>query len=238
MTSPMLNPDLDVDTLKNRFQEDNRILIEDFLTSEAAGAVQAAMNTQLQYELLFFLDGANRAASPAQMQALTNEQRQQLQQQIVDLASKGIGFLYCSYRMEKDSIAAAPPVLRELFDTMTGPDVIALIREISGKEDLQSASGQYTRYEPGHFLTRHSDDVTTEGRSLAYVMNVSSDWHTDWGGLLQFFTSDGKPRDAWVPGFNRLALFDVNHVHAVSYVTPFARAPRLALTGWFSRNAG
>jgi len=30
-----------------------------------------------------------------------------------------------------------------------------------------------------------------------------------------------------------LSLFDVRHVHSVTYVAPFAGAPRLSITGWF-----
>jgi len=51
------------------------------LTAEAAAAAHEAMKAQLQYDLLFFLDGANRVAAPAQMQALSSEQRQQLHRQ-------------------------------------------------------------------------------------------------------------------------------------------------------------
>ncbi|WP_338456665.1 2OG-Fe(II) oxygenase family protein [uncultured Alteromonas sp.] len=34
------------------------------------------------------------------------------------------------------------------------------------------------------------------------------------------------------PEFNTLSLFDVKHIHSVTYVTPFAKQPRYALTGW------
>ena len=64
-------------------------------------------------------------------------------------------------------------------------------------------------------------------------MSFTKDWHPDWGGLLHFFEDNGSPRDFWVPMFNSLTLFDVRHVHSVSYVTPFAKGQRLSLTGWF-----
>ena len=68
---------------------------------------------------------------------------------------------------------------------------------------------------------------------MAYVLSLTERWHPDWGGLLQFFEDNGTPRDAWVPGWNVLSLFDVRHVHSVTYVAPFAGAPRLSITGWF-----
>jgi Rps23 Pro-64 3,4-dihydroxylase Tpa1-like proline 4-hydroxylase len=51
--------------------------------------------------------------------------------------------------------------------------------------------------------------------------------------LLQFYQDDGTPRDALTPSFNAMTLFDVKHVHAVTYVAPFASKPRLAISGWF-----
>ena len=54
------------------------------------------------------------------------------------------------------------------------------------------------------------------------------------GFATKFYTADGIPRDAWTPRGGSLALFDVRHVHSVTYVTPWAGVPRLSLTGWFS----
>jgi Rps23 Pro-64 3,4-dihydroxylase Tpa1-like proline 4-hydroxylase len=65
------------------------------------------------------------------------------------------------------------------------------------------------------------------------VLGLSKAWHPDWGGLLQFYEEDGTPGDAWIPHFNCLNLFDIRHIHSVTYVTPFAGEPRLSLTGWF-----
>ena len=102
------------------------------------------------------------------------------------------------------------------------PDLFPVLRYVIDKHDT-----------PGQFLTRHKDDITAEGRRIAYVMGFSKDWHPDWAGLLNFYEDDGSGRDFWIPAFNSLSLFDVRHVHSVSYVTPFAKQQRLSLTGWF-----
>ena len=124
-------------------------------------------------------------------------------------------------------------IVHDVFDYLNSPDVFSLIEGITGHKALTYADAQYTSYSFGHFLTRHNDDVGEEGRRVAYVLGLSKDWHPDWGGLLHFFEEDGAPRDFWIPKFNTLSLFDVRHVHSVSYVTPFAQEPRLSLTGWF-----
>ena len=124
--------------------------------------------------------------------------------------------------------------LHQMFDFVNSDEMLSFISTITGQTDLTGADAQFTRYTSGQFLTRHKDDITREGRRIAYVMGFSEDWHPDWGGLLQFFENNGTPRDAWIPAFNSLSLFDVRHVHSVTYVTPFTRRPRLSLTGWFN----
>ena len=229
----MLNPLLDIPRLKADYAVDNRVRVDDLLTVESASRVRDAAGS-LPYDYLFFSAGENRVASPEQMAALSREQRGQLQQELNELAREGTGFLYGGYRMEGDHLADAPPVLRELFELINSESVLSLIREVSGIEEIYSASGQYTRYTAGNYLTRHSDNITAEQRRIAYVLGLTPAWHPDWGGLLQFFEPDGTCRDTWAPRVNSLALFDVRHVHSVTYVAPWAGAPRLALTGWFS----
>ena len=123
--------------------------------------------------------------------------------------------------------------LHEVFDYIGGEEVLSMIRKITSSNDITGAEPQYTRYTPGHFLTRHRDVVPGKGRRIAFVLGMTKDWHPDWGGLLQFYEENGTPRDAWTPRFNVLSIFDVSHIHAVTYVAPFAMVPRLSLTGWF-----
>ena len=111
--------------------------------------------------------------------------------------------------------------------------MLDFVKQVSGRNDVVSADAQYTRYSAGQYLTRHRDVVDRPPRRLAYVLGFTRNWHPDWGGLLQFYEDNGTPRDAWAPAFNRLVLFDVRHVHAVTYVAPFAGAARLSLTGWY-----
>ncbi len=40
--------------------------------------------------------------------------------------------------------------------------------------------------------------------------------------------------ESYVPRFNSMVMFKVPLMHCVSYVAPFAQAPRHSLTGWFT----
>jgi len=211
---------------------DDRIRVDNLLTPDTAADVLKAA-TSLPYDYLFFSGGQTRLATEAQMAALTPEQRRQLQQELNDMARQGVGYLYGGYRMENERLEKAPAILRELFDFMNSDSMLSLVRHITGISEVYCADGHFTRFVPGNFLTRHSDNVVAEQRRVAYVLNLTSTWHPDWGGLLQFFEQDGTPRDAWEPRFGSLSLFDVRHVHSVTYIAPWAEAPRLSLTGWF-----
>jgi len=167
------------------------------------------------------------------MRNLSPEDVQNLQQNIHRNASEGCGFLYGRNNITGQHRDKGPALLSEFADLLNSEYMLSLIRDISGYPDIQAASAQATRYLPGNFLTRHNDINREEGRRVAYVMSFTPEWHPDWGGLLQFYQQDGTPRDAWSPQFNTLTLFDVEHVHAVTFVAPYAKIPRFSITGWF-----
>ncbi len=232
----MLNATLDIDTLTARYAEDDRVRIESLLDTGFAERVQAACRDDISYEYLCHIDGQNLVLSEEQLRSLSPEQMAELQQKVTLAASEGVGFFYGGYQMGRAARQTDDQRLQfvhSLFDFVNSEEMLSFINRVTGRDDIVSADAQFTRYTPGHFLTRHKDDITRERREIAYVMGFSQRWHPDWGGLLQFFGDDGTPRDFWIPQFNTLSLFDVRHVHAVSYVTPFAKEPRLSLTGWF-----
>lgn len=232
-TLRLLNPDLDVDALRAEFARDERIRINHFLAPGVATQLRTLCENAVPFDHIYHVDGHNQVVSQAKMAALSAAQRDALGKKLSAQATQGIGFLYDGYRMAQKDEVPRLALLHEIFRMLNSPALLALIMAITGRDDLVDADAQVTRYLPGHFLTRHSDDVPREARRLAYVLNVTETWHPDWGGLLQFYTPDGTPRDAWPPGSNTLSLFDVRHVHAVTYVAPFAARPRLSMTGWF-----
>jgi Rps23 Pro-64 3,4-dihydroxylase Tpa1-like proline 4-hydroxylase len=163
------------------------------------------------------------------LRSLPEEDRDRLIQGVLEQASRGVGFWYERRAINLDDKG----LLGDLIKWLNSGETLALMARLTGVETYRSTIAQATRFNRGDFLTRHQDVVTEEQRQVAYVINLSPQWHPDWGGLLQFFQMDGAPRDAWAPDFNSLSLFDVSHVHSVTCVSPFASAPRLAVSGWF-----
>jgi SM-20-related protein len=232
----ILNPELDIQALAQNFAVDDRLRIPDLLQTELAEQIHAACRNDVPYEYLCHVDGQNIVIPPDELELIEPHGQQELQSKITDNASKGVGFFYSGYQMRRADRTSTDPklaFLHRVFEFINSHEMLAFIQTVTGQDDLKGADLQYTRYTSGHFLTRHKDDITSEGRRIAYVLGFSRNWHPDWGGLLQFFENDGTPRDAWMPALNTLSLFDVRHVHSVTYVTPFASEPRLSLAGWF-----
>ena len=232
----MLNPDLNIAALESAFAEDDRVRIENILDPEVAEQMRAICLSEVPFEFISYVDGKNVVIPPEEMRNLAPAQLQEFQRGMMQAASDGVGFFYNGYlmvRATRDSASDGMKFLHGVFDFLNSDEMLRLIMRVTGRDDLLSADAQFTRYTPGQFLTRHRDDIEVEKRKLAYVISLSKNWHPDWGGLLQFFDDDGVPRDSWAPMFNSMTLFDVRHVHSVTYVTPFAREPRLSLTGWF-----
>jgi len=232
----MLNPNLDIEALANEYAVDDRVRVKNLLDPDFAERLHGACRDDVPYEYICHVDGENVVIPEDELRGLSPRDQQGLQDNLIRAASDGVGFFYSGYQMRRAKIDADDEklgFLHQMFDFVNSEEMLSFIAAISGRSDLNNADAHYTRYTPGQFLTRHKDDITTEGRRIAYVMGFSKDWHPDWGGLLHFFADDGSGRDFWTPTFNSLSLFDVRHVHSVSYVTPFAKQPRLSLTGWF-----
>ena len=231
----MLNPELDIEALSNEFRKDHRVRIVNVLTDEVAGRIHAALATKVVYELAYVASNQNLSMSMEQLAALTPQQRRDLFSALYAEASHGVGFLYSRFHLNEAREHPDEDVrfLHEFHTWLNSPELFDVIQRISGVDDIAVTDAQATSYRPGHFLTRHRDDLSGQERRLAYVFGFSEAWHPDWGGLLQFFEDDGTPRDAWMPQFNSLSLFDVRHVHSVTHIAPYAASPRLSITGWF-----
>lgn len=230
----MLNPSLDRRALAEEFAIDQRICIDNVLRVEVAERVRAICAEKLSFDYVYFLDGAVRLSAEQEMASLDAEKKALISKSLMQNATHGIGYLYCGRVMKEGRIPTGDAAfLYDVFRYLNSPDMLQFVADITGRKDLERADAQYTRYSAGQYLTRHRDDIEGTTRRLAYVFGFTRRWHPDWGGLLQFYEDDGTPRDAWMPAFNRLSLFDIRHVHSVTYVTPFAGETRLSLTGWF-----
>ncbi len=229
-----LNPLLDQAGLATQFRDKGRVHVADFLAGDGAERLRAQLRGREDWRLvinqgdkLFELD------RPAQAQ-LSAAQAEQLEEAVNQAARRGFQFRFETIRVpdaERDRAADAS-LLAQLALFLSSDPVLALLRAVTGREDLRFADAQATAYGPRHFLTAHDDEVAGKSRAAAYVLNLTPEWRADWGGLLMFLGRDGHVAEAWAPRFNALNLFAVPQPHSVSYVAPFVPNRRYAVTGW------
>jgi len=231
MNTPF-NNDIDLSEFKNTFAENGKVRVNDVLPFENAAHLYQALSERFVFDNAMAIDGQNIVVSPDEWKALKDEQKKQTYFKLMENAAKGNGFSYGRKYITSDE---PDDLIRSFYTVLNSEDVLNVMSDLTGVGELNYASMQVTRFIPGQFLTRHKDVVDAEGRKLAYVFNLSPEWHPDWGGLLQFFNEDGTTSESWTPNFNTLSLFTVENIHSVTYLTPFAKKPRLSITGWFGK---
>jgi SM-20-related protein len=233
----VLNPDLDTARLAGEFARERRLQIPAILTGDAAERIHQCLSNDVPWNFACRLDGRDQLHTPEQLAALSPEARFQMGQRIFEQARAGFAFGFMSFPMVENyrSQRVKGLFLDRVIEALASPEFIGFARAVAGDASINKVDAQATRYTAGHFLTLH-DDAQYDGaeRRLAYVLNFSKDWRAEWGGLLQFLDGGGKVVESFVPRFNSLSLFAVPTPHIVSYVAPYAAAPRLSITGWFT----
>ena len=229
MADPALNPALDRQAIAAAYAREGRVHIPDVLTEDSAARIRRCLESETDWSLL---SGADTAQA-WRVAALAAADESRIMQQAYGQARDKFHYLYDGHSLTKEGEAYGNPAhyLATVTAFLNGDAVLDFIRAVTGQTDIAFASIQATRYRPGHFLNQH-DDHNDPRRRTAFVLNMTPNWRTDWGGALQFHDAAGT--QAWYPAFNALNLFRVPQAHSVGYVAPFAGAHRLSLTGWFT----
>ena len=242
MSSPIrlldINPALDRHALAASFAETGRVQIRDVLTEETARNLHAVVSRQTKWGLAWHAgaEGPHNIPEP-ELKRMPKEQQAAIQQQLyAAMRGTDYGFLYAQYPMVWAYLQGwAPGGPHEaVVDLINDEPLLALVRDVTGMDDLIKADAQATLYAPHHFLASHNDSHVAEGWRVAYVLNLcAEDWRPEWGGYLNFYDGEGDIIQGFKPRFNALNLFAVPQLHGVSYVPPFAPHARFAITGWF-----
>ena len=233
--SPALNPDLAarIPALKAQLAAARRVQVRDLLAPVYAERLAEAALSAPYVETV--LDQQDTAPSPEAMARLTPEQRAKVEAALAAIRARPFRY----YAFDNLPIEAqaqrgeGEAVWRELVAFLNGPEMLGLVRDLTGETGIDYADAQLTRFGPGHFLTTHDDAAEGKKRFVAYVLNLTRTWSIDWGGLLAFHGADGNVAEAWTPSFNVLNLLLVPQPHSVTLVSPQAQAARLSVTGWY-----
>lgn len=233
----MINRDLPVEELKERFARERRVLIDSILEPGAAEALYECLLREIPWELVFRRGTDVITLTGADLDRLPAREREQMMLAIQAQAQRDFQFVYWKFSMVDAYRRQVLPQLitHRLLEALASQATIELVRTVTGLSDISRVDAQATLYRPGNFLTAHSDEQVGEhNRRAAYVIQLCRNWKADWGGLLHFIDGRGAVTQTFTPRFNSMALFAVPQEHVVSMVATFAPGPRFGITGWFT----
>lgn len=233
-----LNPGINRAAVAAQLAQQRYAQVPDALDAHAADALWQVLARQTPFGLAFAGDGTphGRFVPPEDMRGLTPAQKAGFGNAAASAAAAGrFAFLYGRYPLVEASNEQWHPghPLYRLLEDINAPPAIGFARAVSGIAGIVRTDAQATLYAGGHFLTEHDDLLASEGRRLAYVLNLARGWRPDWGGYLNILDAAGNIIAGFMPRFNTLNLFLVPLRHQVSLVAPFAPVGRYAITGWF-----
>jgi Rps23 Pro-64 3,4-dihydroxylase Tpa1-like proline 4-hydroxylase len=233
-----LNPGIDRAAVAAQLAMQRYAQVADVLEPAAADTLWQVLASETPFGLAFAGDGTphGRFVPPHEMRSLAPAAKAAFGNAAASAAAAGrFAFLYGRYPLVEaynEQWHPGHPLYRLLEEINDAP-AIDFARAVSGISAITRADAQATLYAGGHFLTDHDDHMETEGRRLAYVLNLARDWRPDWGGYLNILDAAGNIVAGFMPRFNTLNLFLVPLRHQVSLVAPFAPVGRYAITGWF-----
>jgi Rps23 Pro-64 3,4-dihydroxylase Tpa1-like proline 4-hydroxylase len=231
----VINNDLDFNPYRQQLAQRSRVQIPAFLQDSAAERLRDCLQHDVPWTLAERSGGEPRTIAAADYAALPESARQELLAAAYTAARSQFQFVYESYMMVRAAKEGRDPqlILHAILEFLNSEDFLGFARWFTGEPSINAVNAQATRYRAGHFLTRHVDQHSSEGRLFAYVINLTPRWDTDWGGLLQFHDNTGQVIETLSPRWNSLSMFRVPQSHTVSLVAPWAGEDRLAITGWF-----
>lgn len=225
----MLNPDLDINALRNAFARQRMLSIPNFLRPDVAERLKNAL-----VGLSWSIEINDYDKTPPFRTPLAGEPSRLMPGTLLEMLPHGMDMTRLFFlRLVVDGEAFCHPDLAVFHQFVNSAQYLDTMGTITGESGLTHMSLDATCYDRGCFLGGHRDDANPQN-VIACVFNLTANWRPDWGGQLMFFEPGASPAifpNAW----NTLNLFKVPRFHFISVVSPAATEKRYALSGWLRR---
>jgi Rps23 Pro-64 3,4-dihydroxylase Tpa1-like proline 4-hydroxylase len=241
-TEPRLAAWIDPAKLAPSFARSGRLHLPDFFEAGFASALGTALAEATPWSRSMMIGAAAYDAPTDALAEISEAERRQVEAALAQGARSGFQYDFDSWRLSDrieagDRAGAALGPVEAAYDFLNGASFLTFVRRLTGDARAAYCDAQATRYRAGHFLNTHDDAVDGKHRLFAYVIGMTPEWSTDWGGLLLFHDADGHVGEGFAPRFNALNIFRVPQAHSVSQVAGFVTASRLSITGWIRTSA-
>lgn len=139
------------------------------------------------------------------------------------------------FAQTEDLLQVNESLIKGFLNFLQSEELQSILMTITGKKLVQTIDAFGAVYPPTGYLLPHDDQL--EGRSIAYVYNLSQSFTKSDGGALELFsTRNHVPQEvvkSYPPKWNSFVMFEVSpdSFHQVSEVN--TSNPRLSIAGWF-----
>ena len=140
----MLNPNLDIDALASEYALDDRLRIENLLDPAFAERLHIACRDDVPYEFICHADGSNIVIPEDELRQMSRDEQNELERQMIDEASRGVGFFYSGYQMVRAQTDTDDPklaFLHSMFDFVNSKELLSVIASITGQSGLERDIG-------------------------------------------------------------------------------------------------
>lgn len=210
------------------------VKVPEALTGISARKIIEAVSKQKEWNLVFNHNGTHRDLNNIEVENWCQQEKDNLLQIINQQASKGFQYFYETipiYDIYYSNLMEGH-FFNEIVEFLNSEKSLSFFRNLLSAPEITFMDAQITRYKAGHFLNCHNDDVADKNRVAAVVINLTQQWHANWGGALHLLDNELQIKQSFLPSFNEINIFKIPLNHYVGYVSPFATEHRISITGW------
>ncbi|MBE1298866.1 MAG: hypothetical protein GJ680_03005 [Alteromonadaceae bacterium] len=229
----ILNPFVDVAAARRDYRDFGWARITDILSNPFAEKVIQNIVKNVEFKNTFMLGEERLGFSDNELANLTGEKRQALFSQINKQASEGKGFVYGQVPLAADTLSDTHQALKTLLQWINEEDTVDMFKDITGLSQMAFAKCQVARFSQGQFLLKNTLKAENKNSQLGFILDLTPDWDTDWGGLLQLHSTNDMPASAFTPQFNSMIIFNASSAYSVTYLAPFIKYYKYCVMGEF-----
>jgi hypothetical protein len=180
-----------------------RLQISGFLRQDCVEALHAELAASKTWRL-----AANRGEqiidfTPEMLAGFKPEDWQKLHRAVALGGRYGFQFLYETIRLPKPGAEPAqppPPLFAAFADFMSSPEVVDLMRTITGDDAIAFARRRTPRAIRRAISSPRTTTASTNRPPRRIRLNLTPEWRPDWGGLLLFYRRSRECRRGYTPG--------------------------------------
>jgi hypothetical protein len=233
----IINPNLDVEKIREEFHKNKVVVIKDFLKESEMSKLHEWFSDGMPsdwWDVSTFPQ--EEESGPSFIRNTTENQDviRQYYEYAVSEFSQG-KFAYNFFRTKDNHYPDCVCHECEFRQWLVSDESLNFLNSITTEKYTGSDEVFAACYTVGDFLSPHVD---SPNGTLGFVLQMSKNWLPEYGGLLHFMDDNRTVVERIeVPEYNSLTLFylpkDKGRWHFVSPIAPGTPELRLTYTGWF-----